>query len=441
MASREELYDLVWSKPMTKVAEQFGVSGSYLARVCSTLNVPRPERGYWAKLAVGRAPGRDPLPDARPGDQLVWSKDSELRPSPKPWSAPRSPQARRVQVPLPSMHGLIRGAKVLFEATRPVDDGAYLRPYKRLLLDVTASKACLDKALGFANELFTALESAGHRVVLAPSGEQLERGAIELREVHSKTREQHYPSLWSPSRPTVIYVGTVAIGLAVVEMSEEVLLRYVGGKYVRETDYKAPARRLLDNTWTTTRALPSGRLRLIAYSPYYSVDWSADWQETRATPLSANVNAIVRSIAKAAVDLVEQLQEADRKAEIARIKQLAEQEKWRRQEDRRKVEQSISDSREHLGRIIQRWGEAMNVERFLGGVEARAAGLPPDEQQQVLDRLKIARDFLGSQDPLDFFMSWKSPAERHRPIYPPLPNPESDKGGQQDRSGPEGVGE
>jgi hypothetical protein len=36
MISREELYELVWSKPMTKVAEQFKVSGSYMARVHDT---------------------------------------------------------------------------------------------------------------------------------------------------------------------------------------------------------------------------------------------------------------------------------------------------------------------------------------------------------------------------------------------------------------------
>jgi hypothetical protein len=49
--SREALYALVWSEPMTRVAERFGVSGSYMARVCELMNVPRPERGYWAKLA------------------------------------------------------------------------------------------------------------------------------------------------------------------------------------------------------------------------------------------------------------------------------------------------------------------------------------------------------------------------------------------------------
>jgi hypothetical protein len=35
LVSREELHEMVWSMPMIKVAEQFKVSGSYMARVCS----------------------------------------------------------------------------------------------------------------------------------------------------------------------------------------------------------------------------------------------------------------------------------------------------------------------------------------------------------------------------------------------------------------------
>lgn len=58
LISREELYELVWSMPMTKAAVRFTVSGSYLARVCSTLRVPRPPIGYWAMSAVGKAPAR-----------------------------------------------------------------------------------------------------------------------------------------------------------------------------------------------------------------------------------------------------------------------------------------------------------------------------------------------------------------------------------------------
>jgi len=66
VVSREELYELVWSMPMVKVAEKFKVSGSYMARVCANLTVPRPERVYWAKLAVGKALDKPSLPELQP---------------------------------------------------------------------------------------------------------------------------------------------------------------------------------------------------------------------------------------------------------------------------------------------------------------------------------------------------------------------------------------
>src|ERR1700676_5276646 len=72
--TREELYALVWAEPMLKLASTFEVSSSYMARVCTLMNVPRPERGYWAKLAVGKATAKPPFPAIRPGDQAVWNR-------------------------------------------------------------------------------------------------------------------------------------------------------------------------------------------------------------------------------------------------------------------------------------------------------------------------------------------------------------------------------
>lgn len=420
MITRDDLYQLVWSKPMTKVAEQFGVSGSYLARVCTMLSVPRPEQGYWAKLAVGKAPPPKPLPKAQPGDQLYWVKDGEHRPPPlRPRRLSESPTQTRLRTPRTRTHRLIHGVRENFENSRPIDDGGYLKPYKKLLADITASQACLEKALSFTSDLFNALEATGHRVILGPRDERLRRATIDERELGKKQRRYYYGNLWSPYRPTVVYIGDLAIGLAIIEMSEEVLLRYVGGKYIRESDYVPPklSRHHVDHTWTTTRDLPSGRLRLVAYSPYWRVDWSTTWQETKNESLQSSLKSIASSIQVAATELVAKLEEADRKAEIARLEQLAAEEKRQRQEDRRRVEQSIQESKEHLGQIIQQWSNVMNVERFLAGVQQRAGGLPEADRGAILERLKLAREFLGTQDPLNFFLSWKTPEERYQPRY------------------------
>lgn len=419
--SREELYQLVWTQPMTKVAEQFGVSGSYLARVCVLMNVPRPERGYWAKLQVGKAPPQEPLPEAQPGDQLHWSRDDSVLAPQRPRPAFKRPRKTKIHVPQGKIHRLILGAKPLFEKTRRIEEGEYLRPYKRLLVDVTSSEACLTKALDFANNLFNALESAGHRVVIPPSSEKLQRASIEVRENPVKKQYDHYNhGFWSPDRPTVVYGGRVPIGLCIVEMSESVLLRYVRGKYIRESEYVPPksSRYYTEHTWTTTKDLPSGRLRLIAYAPYYRVDWTTSWQETKKVSLTSSVKPVVRALENASGELVTLLDEADRKAEEERQAWIAQQEKWRREEDEKKVQQSVAESRQQLESIIQQWSYVKSIEQFLVGVEESLNELLEEEREKVAERLRLAREFLGSQNPLDFLLAWKTPQEIYEPKYP-----------------------
>jgi len=144
----------------------------------------------------------------------------------------------------------------------------------------------------------------------------------------------------------------------------------------------------------------------------------AGWLQTKKTSLRSSIRTIVKSVEDAALDLVAKLEEADRQAEIARQEWLAAEERRRREEDRRRVEKSIQDSREHLDQVIQQWSNVMSIERFLAGVEQRVDDLPETDRAPVLERLKLAREFLGIQDPLDFFLSWKTPSERYQTAYP-----------------------
>jgi len=60
--SRLQLYDLVWSSPITSVAKTFGVSDVALAKVCRKAGIPIPPRGYWARLKAKRHVLAAPLP-------------------------------------------------------------------------------------------------------------------------------------------------------------------------------------------------------------------------------------------------------------------------------------------------------------------------------------------------------------------------------------------
>lgn len=104
---------------------------------------------------------------------------------------------------------------------------------------------------------------------------------------------------------------------------------------------RAPRQRYVDHTWTTNQDLPSGRLRLVVYSPYRSVSWSTSFQETKARTLTQDIAQIVKAIENATGPLVEKLQEAERRAEIWRQERLAEEERLWQEEDRRRVAQAI----------------------------------------------------------------------------------------------------
>lgn len=51
---RQQLFDEVWSSPVTKLAKGYGMSDVGLRKICVALDVPLPPRGYWAKLAAGK---------------------------------------------------------------------------------------------------------------------------------------------------------------------------------------------------------------------------------------------------------------------------------------------------------------------------------------------------------------------------------------------------
>lgn len=64
--TRQEMYDLVWSKPMTQLATEFELSDVGLRKICKAAQVPTPGLGYWAKLANGKKVTKTELPTLYP---------------------------------------------------------------------------------------------------------------------------------------------------------------------------------------------------------------------------------------------------------------------------------------------------------------------------------------------------------------------------------------
>jgi len=48
--TRDELYQLVWSEPIQKIAPTFNISDRGLGKLCERHGIPVPPRGWWANL-------------------------------------------------------------------------------------------------------------------------------------------------------------------------------------------------------------------------------------------------------------------------------------------------------------------------------------------------------------------------------------------------------
>lgn len=88
--SREELYELVWSKPMTHASKELDISDVMLGKLCKQKNVPRPPRGYWvvqhSKTKSDKFT-KTPLPNLPEADEnfcRLMRLENERRNAPRP---------------------------------------------------------------------------------------------------------------------------------------------------------------------------------------------------------------------------------------------------------------------------------------------------------------------------------------------------------------------
>jgi hypothetical protein len=69
--TREQLYAMVWDRPMTKLAAEFRLSDVALHKICRKHNVPTPPLGYWAKKAHDKPVRNTPLPTEHAAREIM----------------------------------------------------------------------------------------------------------------------------------------------------------------------------------------------------------------------------------------------------------------------------------------------------------------------------------------------------------------------------------
>ncbi|WP_149495353.1 hypothetical protein [Roseiconus lacunae] len=199
IVSRRELFDEVWSDPMTKVAPKYGLSDVGLAKVCKKHQIPRPPVGYWAKLEHGKATSKPELPE------LDESDLEEIRFFRVGFDAGAEPNGTKAEVPdivvkedLRKPHRLIDQARAKLRAEQPNDRGL-LHANSKSCLNISVTKKSLSRALRILDALMRYWESVDGTVSACESGARFCRDddgvSISISEQirrHEKPNERRY---------------------------------------------------------------------------------------------------------------------------------------------------------------------------------------------------------------------------------------------------------
>ena len=210
--AREELYEKMWSRPAINLAEEFGISGRGLGKLCSRFEIPVPPRGYWAKLAAGKHVTRIPLPTAKSD----VSSEILIQPSPESPTARLTEQVRaevtavlenreQIRVPetLRSPHPIVKGWLEQRRERRKVDQ-----------LSGRRSEPSLDETerrkLRILSAIFSETEKLGHAVKDTRGDVYFEIGGQRLdykvsehyRQVQVQLSDEERRRSWNPAIAT-----------------------------------------------------------------------------------------------------------------------------------------------------------------------------------------------------------------------------------------------
>jgi hypothetical protein len=205
IVTRQELYDQVWSVPLSHACKTYGLSNVGLAKLCDQWDIPRPPSGYWSRLKYGhqdRRPTLDPIPE---GDPVVLSyhppsgAESEQE-AVRQTSAADSQRAfekrpeNHIAVPdrLTDPHPLVARTETSIRRAKR-DESGLARPKGRGCLDVAVSPALIDRALRILDAAVKALHARGYPV--SAGGEPPRTTAAVLGEtvgfrLYEETRRQ-----------------------------------------------------------------------------------------------------------------------------------------------------------------------------------------------------------------------------------------------------------
>jgi hypothetical protein len=385
--TRQELYEQVWTTPMRKLAASYGLSDVGLAKICDNHDIPRPERGHWAKKEFGKEPPRTPLPACDDPElqtvRLLEREPREPGPRPKPpepeydedvtRALERARGLPKVAAPakLRNRHPLVEGTREALEDAKP-DEHNLVGPRwdrREKSLCMSVGKASVRRALAFLDALVKAVERVG--------------GKVEV-----------VTGQWS--RETAVWF-----------CGEKVTTIRLRERY-KQVERTTPPKDRWD--WNKCEFVPTGRLLLDRGPSSYGTPFCQDTEKGRRIEDGIN-GAIVRWVEEVGRERIER-----RKAEEER-RRRAEEERLRRER-----EAELQRRREEL--LQRQRAEQARVDRLCADASAWKQSQALREYIAEVERVALARDGGGEAGgELARWLEWaRQQADRLDPFTPSPPS-------------------
>ncbi len=170
--TRKVLYNEVWTKPMQELAKKYGISDVALAKRCRRKNIPRPGRGYWAKVQAGQKPKRKPLPPMDDNEEIIISpykaraevKNKVVRNKVESLQK-KGEKTSPILIPekLLKPHPLVKITRKVLRLAKP-DHKGWLWDRENQYLNISVSRKQLRRALIIMDTLIKELEKRGFKM-------------------------------------------------------------------------------------------------------------------------------------------------------------------------------------------------------------------------------------------------------------------------------------
>ena len=384
--TRNQLYEAIWSKPCVKLAAELGISDVGLAKTCRRMGIPRPPRGYWARVEAGEKLKREPLPAAKPGQssQVTFEVAANV--------------ARREEW---AANNLLTAARAIqCEAVELPPEGSELHPiaekHRQVLLKAKPGELGFVSVRGknlFGCELSAAMIPRLVRAVQAIICE------LEDRDYEFEAGDSEYE------------------GLQIIRDEDHVTLKWSEAKLELEREPTAADKRKPSWTWQLKETKPAEKLTVEVSA--WGLKGKRKWTEGEGRSLEEVLGVVVEKVEavfrgyedqrqREAVRAKQREEEAKREAEQRAIKaeQEAKEEKARKERERlkrheAKLEEIAEQRSENLASAAQEWMEMQGILAYVQYCEEcwrrAASGTLSKEQTEWLSWARLAAEKMGTK--------------------------------------------